>query len=197
MLEKVLKAQRESEKINFHSPDTFYKNICYNYCYNGKELILMGDIQKYYENTENALPHPMVKKFIDMNINPKYAIDLGCGTGRDTIYLIKNGWKVLSIDKENTKKIISSKLDNEELKNFNFECQDFENIELEKNNLLVANFSIPFCNKYYFNEFWNKISNSILRERILCWKLFWIKRFLGKDKRANGIFIKRTSIGII
>lgn len=157
----------------------------------------MGDIQKYYENTENALPHPMVKKIINMNSNPQYAIDLGCGAGRDTIYLIKNGWKVLSIDKENTREIISSKLDNEELKNFKFECQDFENIELEKNNLLVANFSIPFCNKDYFNEFWNKISNSILQERILRWELFWIKRFLGKDKRANGIFIKRTSVGII
>lgn len=157
----------------------------------------MGNMQKYYENTKNALPHPMVKKFINMNINPKYAIDLGCGAGRDTIYLIKNGWKVLSIDKENTREFISSKLDNEELKNFNFECQNFENIELEKNNLLVASFSIPFCNKDYFNEFWNKISNSILKERILCWEFFWIKRFLGKIKRANGIFIKRTSIGFI
>ena len=120
-----------------------------------------------------------------MNSKPKYAIDLGCGAGRDTIYLIKNGWKVLSIDKENTREIISSKLDNEELKNFKFECQDFENIELEKNNLLVANFSIPFCNKDYFNEFWNKISNSILQERILRWELFWLKRFLGKDKKCN------------
>lgn len=128
----------------------------------------MGNIQKYYENTENALPHPSVQKVINMNKNPKYAIDLGCGAGRDTIYLIKNGWKVLSIDKENTRKIISAKLDNEELKKFNFKCQDFENIELEKNNLLVANFSIPFCNKDYFNEFWKKISNSILKERILC-----------------------------
>lgn len=132
----------------------------------------MYDIQKYYENTKNALPHLIVKKFINMNINPKYAIDLGCGTGRDTIYLIKNGWEVLSIDKEDTSEIISSKLNNEELERFNFKCQDFENIELEKNNLLVANFSIPFCNKDYFSEFWNKISNSILKERILCWKFF-------------------------
>ena len=89
------------------------------------------------------------------------------------------------------------RLNNEELEKFNFECQDFENIELEKNNLLVANFSIPFCNKDYFDEFWKKIANSILKERILCWELFWIKRFLGKDKRTNGIFIKRTSIGIV
>lgn len=119
-------------------------------------MMLMGNIQKYYENTENSLPHPLVQKVINMNKNPKYPIDLGCGAGRNTIYLIKNGWKVLSIDKENTREIISAKLDNEELKKFNFKCQDFENIELEKNNLLIANFSIPFCNKDYFNEFWKK-----------------------------------------
>ena len=157
----------------------------------------MEDIQKYYKNTEKALPHPIVRKFINMNIQPKNAIDLGCGAGRDTIYLIKNGWKVLSIDKEDTREFISSKLDNEELKRFNFKCQHFENIELEKNNLLVANFSIPFCNKNYFNDFWNKISNSILEERIFCWKFFGIKRFMGKRKRKNGIFIKRTSFRII
>ncbi len=124
--------------------------------------MIKEDIKKYYENTQNALPHSMVMKFIDMNIEPKNAIDLGCGTGRDTIYLIKNGWNVLAIDRENTKKIISSKLDNEQLKMFRFNCQNFEDIELEKNNLLVANFSIPFCKKKYFSEFWNKITDSIL-----------------------------------
>ena len=35
----------------------------------------MGNIQKYYENTENALPHPLVQKVINMNKNPKYAIN--------------------------------------------------------------------------------------------------------------------------
>lgn len=157
----------------------------------------MKNIQKYYENTENALPHPMVKKIIQMNIIPQKAIDLGCGAGRDTIYLIKNGWSVLAIDEENTREIISSKLNNNELKKFNFKCQNFESIELEKNNLLVANFSIPFCNKYCFEEFWNKIISSILEGRVFCWKLFWIKRFLGKLKKTNGIFIKRTSFGFI
>ena len=135
----------------------------------------MEDIKKYYENTKDALPNQMVKKFIDMNIKPENAIDLGCGAGRDTVYLLKNGWRVLSIDREDTREIISSKLDDEEIKRFRFVRQDFENIELEKNNLLVANFSIPFCQKDYFNEFWNKITGSILSNRILCWKLFWLK----------------------
>ena len=135
----------------------------------------MENIKKYYKNTEDALHNPMVKKFIDMNIQPKNAIDLGCGAGRDTIYLIKNGWEVLSIDREDTKELISKKLDSQELKRFSFNVQNFEDIKLEKSNLLVANFSIPFCNKDYFNEFWNKINDSILKERILCWKLFWNK----------------------
>ena len=103
----------------------------------------MEDIKKYYKNTVNALPNPIVKKFIDMNIKPTNAIDLGCGAGRDTIFLIKNGWNVLSIDRENTQEIISNKLNNEEIKKFRFKSQNFENVELEKTNLLVANFSIP------------------------------------------------------
>lgn len=149
----------------------------------------MDDIKKYYENTKNLPPHPIVKKFIDMNVKVGKAIDLGCGAGRDTIYLTKNGWNVLSIDKEDTGELVSSKLDEEEIKRFRFVRQDFENIELEKNNLLVANFSIPFCKKDSFNEFWNKISESILKERILCGKFFWIKRFMGRNKKTDGIFI--------
>ena len=132
----------------------------------------------------------MLKKFIDnKNIKPENAIDLGCGAGRDTIYLIKNGWDVLSIDKEDTGESVSSKLNEEEIKRFRFVRQDFENIELEKNNLLVANFSIPFCKKDCFNELWNKITNSILKERILCGKFFFFIRFMGRNKRTNGIFI--------
>ncbi len=149
----------------------------------------MNNMKKYYKNTENALPNIIIRKFIEMKIKPSNAIDLGCGAGRDTIYLIKNGWNVLSIDKEDTGKFISSKLNEEEIKRFRFVRQDFENIELEKNNLLVANFSIPFCKKDCFNELWNKITNSILKERILCGKFFWIKRFMGRNKRTNGIFI--------
>ena len=135
----------------------------------------MEDIKKYYKNTVNALPNPIVKKFIDMNIKPTNAIDLGCGAGRDTIFLIKNGWNVLSIDRENTQEIISNKLNNEEIKKFRFKSQNFENVELEKTNLLVTNFSIPFCDKEYFSKFWKKINNSILKNRIFCWQFFGIK----------------------
>ena len=78
------------------------------------------------------LPHPIVEEFVKMNITPQNAIDLGGGAGRDTIYLIKNGWNVLAIDREDTKELISRKLDNEELKRLEFCCENFENVELRK-----------------------------------------------------------------
>ena len=121
----------------------------------------MGDMEKYYKNTENALPNTIIQKFISMNIKPENAIELGCGAGRDTVYLIRNGWNVFAIDKEDTEQIISNKLDDEELKRFKFERQNFENIKLERAKLLVANFSIPFCRKDCFNQFWSKIVDSI------------------------------------
>ena len=85
----------------------------------------MKDAQKYYEVTKESRPHKLTQKFINMKIIPDKAIDLGCGAGRDTVYLIKNGWKVLAIDKENSKEYIDLKLNEEERKNFKFQCQDF------------------------------------------------------------------------
>ena len=132
----------------------------------------MNKIHEYYKNTKNALPHKNVQKVLEMDIIPGNAIDLGCGAGRDTICLIKNGWNVLAIDKEETKGLVEEKLNENELKNFRFSLQNFQNVELENNSLLVSNFSIPFCGKKYFKEFWNKIEESIEKGRIFCWELF-------------------------
>lgn len=129
----------------------------------------MRNIEKFYENTKNAMPHDNIKKFIEMKTKIGNAIDLGCGAGRDTIFLIKNNWNVTAIDREDTKNIIEANLNVKELEKFKFICQSFENIQLDKSDLIVSNYSIPFCNKNNFNDFWTKIVNSINNNRIFCW----------------------------
>ncbi len=123
----------------------------------------MKKIEKYYNNTKNIPPNYITQKFIKLKIKPTNAIELGCGAGRDTKYLIKNGWNVLAIDKEDVKAIITSRLSKEEQKNFKFSKQEFENLQLEKTNLIVANFSLLFCNQNQFVKLWNKINESILK----------------------------------
>ena len=134
----------------------------------------MNNIEKYYSNTKNAKPNYTVKRFIELKIKPGNAIEIGCGAGRDIVYLIKNGWKVLAIDNEDVESIITNKLSKQELKQFKFVKQKFEDIELEKNNLVVANFSLPFCNKNNFKELWNKINNSILKDGYFVGNFFGI-----------------------
>lgn len=135
------------------------------------------NIEKYYDNTENEMPNYTVKKFIELNVEPGNAVELGCGAGRDTVYLIRNGWNVLAIDRENVETRIVSKLLVEELEQFEFFKQRFEDIELENSNLVVANFSLPFCNKNNFKELWAKINHSILKDG------YFVGNFLGdKDE---------------
>ena len=92
----------------------------------------MKSIEKYYENTKNIDPSYTVKKFIKLKIKPEKAIELGCGAGRDTCYLIKNGWKVIAIDKEDVEKIITSKLSEEDRKKISS--------SIVKNGYFVGNF---------------------------------------------------------
>lgn len=125
----------------------------------------MRNIEKYYDNTESEKPRNNVQYLIEeVKCNPGKAIELGCGAGNDTVYLIKNGWNVLAIDRESVEERISKRLNNEELEKFRFQKQNFESLELEKNNLIVANYCLPFCNKNNFKELWNKINDSILKD---------------------------------
>ncbi len=148
---------------------------------------------KYYENTKGALPHSIVKKFISMSPTPKKAIDLGCGAGRDTIYLIEHGWNVLAIDRENVERLIFEKLNQEQQKRLKFSKQNFENVKLEDANLIVANFSLPFCNKIYFNEFWNKVINSISKEGYFVGNFFGIKDSWHTEKKQM-VFLTENEI---
>lgn len=93
-------------------------------------------MEKYYNNTENAQPNKTIIYFINkINSIPGNAIELGCGAGRDTKYLIKKGWNVLAIDKNDVEERISKRLSQEELKRFRFSQQSFEDVVLENVNL--------------------------------------------------------------
>lgn len=136
--------------------------------------------KNYYEITKYAKPHMNVEKFIDLKIEPQKAIDLGCGAGRDTVYLLKNNWQVTAIDKEDTSGIIKEQLDKEQLKNFKFIKANFSKIMIEETNLIVANFSLSFCEKEYFQEFWSNLTKAIIKDG------YFVGNFFGKnDTWAN------------
>ena len=141
----------------------------------------MSNAFSYYEKTKNSNIPKNLKTFIDMKIKLGICIDLGCGAGRDSRFLIKNGWKVIAIDKEDTEEIIRASLNKKEQDLLKFVKQDFEdNITLQSCNLLVANASLSFCHKKYFNELWKKVVNSITKDG------YFVGNFFGvNDTWAN------------
>ena len=156
-------------------------------------MIDMENAFKYYEKTKNSNIPKNIRMFIDMKIEPGICIDLGCGTGRDTVFLIKNGWKVIAIDKENTEEIIRASLNKKEQDLLKFVKQDFEdNITLQSCNLLVANASLSFCHKKYFNELWKKVVNSITKDG------YFVGNFFGVNdtwsKRDNMVFFTNDEV---
>lgn len=143
----------------------------------------MKSIEKYYNNTQSEKPRENVEYFISkIKCKPGKAIELGCGAGNDTTYLIKNNWKVTAIDREDVEKRIANRLSTEELENFKFQKQDFENLKLEKSNLIVANYSLPFCDKRKFEELWNKIKTSISNNGYFVGNFFGIHDDWNKNK---------------
>ena len=144
---------------------------------------------EYYYHTKESKPHKNVEMFLTLNIMPGKAIDLGCGAGRDTIALIKNNWRVLAVDKENTENIIKERLSVQEQEKFTFMQSLFGNMSLPKANLVVANFSLPFTKKECFDTAWSKIESAIVDRG------YFVGNFLGeRDSWKNLITLPKQKV---
>ena len=120
----------------------------------------MKDWTNYQNKTYGDDACKLIIDFLD-KYKVDSAIDLGCGSGNETVYMIKNGIKVLAIDRQLNKDFILNRLSDSEKQLISFKESSFEDVELPRTNLLTAFFSIPFCNPNNFDELWNKIYNSI------------------------------------
>lgn len=147
-----------------------------------------GNISEYYKKTENYNAHKNVINFLNLNVLPSDAIDLGCGAGRDTIALIKKGWNVLAIDKEDTEEIIRKHLTDEEQKKMKFLNAKFGRMDIPKTKLIVANYSLSFSKRELFNEIWKKIDDSIIKGGYFVGTLFGKNDSWAKGKNDMTFF---------
>lgn len=153
----------------------------------------MKNAFSYYEKTKNSNIPENLRMFMNMKVEPGICIDLGCGAGRDSKFLIKNGWKVIAIDKEDTEKMIRSSLQEEEQNYLKFIKQDFENnIILQPCNLLVANSSLSFCNRKNFDDLWKKIVDSISKDGYFVGNFFGINDSWAN--RPNMVFFTKEEV---
>ena len=103
----------------------------------------MKDWTSYQNRTYNNDVCKLLVYFLK-NYKIKSAIDLGCGSGNETVYMINNGIKVTAIDRQLNKKFILERLNDKEKENISFSEQSFESVQLDSTDALTAFLSIPF-----------------------------------------------------
>lgn len=149
---------------------------------------------QYYDKTKKEYPRNNVKFLIDsLNLKSTNAIDLGCGQGNDTVYLINNNFKVLGIDKENVEEIIRERLSQDKQKYFQFKKQKLEDLKIPNTDLIIANFSLSFCKKEYFKLMWQKIVESININGYFVGTIFGINDSWNKECRDMSFFTREEA----
>lgn len=142
----------------------------------------MKNAKEYYKTTQKNLPSGLIRNFFIYKYNEKLvgntAIDLGCGAGNDTEFLISKGFKVTAIDSQ--EEVIdlfeNKKVDKEKC---NLIINDFSKAELPKADLILANMSLFFV-KDNFNLFLKNLLEKVNKNG------FIVANFLGKEDEWNG-----------
>ncbi|ARV60645.1 SAM-dependent methyltransferase [Nostocales cyanobacterium HT-58-2] len=104
----------------------------------------------------------------------RFAVDLGCGEGRDTVELLRRGWRVLAIDGEAegiARLLNRSDINNHQL--LDTQVILFQDVVLpEFVDLVNASFSLPFCPPKSFPTLWEKIISTLRSGGRFCGQLF-------------------------
>jgi len=92
----------------------------------------------------------------------RLAIDLGCGSGRDTLELLNRGWKVLAIDASPVGiDLLRKQVPDQHRPRLSTQVSGFEGLLLPRADLVNASYALPFCDPVAFLELWQQIVGAI------------------------------------
>ena len=135
----------------------------------------------YYNAVADSPPRPTLLKALECYVagghpQPGMAIDLGCGGGRDTQELLRQGWQVLAIDQE-VEAVKRTQLSTppEHFLQLTTQASRFEEVILSPAQLINGSFSLPFCPPQHFDALWGKIVNSLMPGGYFAGHLFGIR----------------------
>jgi SAM-dependent methyltransferase len=90
------------------------------------------------------------------------AVDLGCGEGRDTLELLRRGWRVLAIDDHpEAARLLAGRVPVDQRPRLEMRTAPFHAMDWSGVDLVNASFALPFCAPGLFPALWSAIVGSI------------------------------------
>ncbi len=127
--------------------------------------------QEFYKRSLSVEVYPHLKmafQFVDASL-PKVAVDVGCGAGRDALYMVEQGYKVYAYDRSEAAILTLSENARTSLGNTLFpQVSTYEQYEYPTSSLICACFSLFFCNPKLFAIAWSNINRSLLSGGVFC-----------------------------
>ena len=126
------------------------------------------DWQAYYQKTGQRPPRETLIFALDRfdrgrpNDQTRCAVDLGCGSGRDTIEIVRRGWRVLAIDAEaSAVEGLAARPDLPQGARLETKAARFEDADWPMADLVNSAFALPLCPPARFPGLWRKIVDSL------------------------------------
>ncbi|MDX6750332.1 class I SAM-dependent methyltransferase [Geminicoccaceae bacterium 1502E] len=90
------------------------------------------------------------------------AVDLGCGTGRDTLELLRRGWRVLAVDRDpGALEALRGRAAAARLRAPETLAADFSTVALPPCDLVNASFCLFLCPPARFSRLWRRILEAL------------------------------------
>lgn len=134
----------------------------------------MSPWTSYYTATANGGPREtLLQALASWTAPPGIALDLGCGTGRDTFVLLEQGWQVHAVDAEaEALGLLRQRISDAWQIRLETHQARLETVELPSSDLINASFALPFCEPARFPNLWERISAAVRPGGLFCGQLF-------------------------
>ena len=147
------------------------------------------DWEKFYTHTRQRPAWPRMIRAVSFVTRRERALDLGCGAGRDTRYLLEQGFSVTAVDADANAMTILATFPQERLLAVQSSFVDFV---FESYDLINAHYSLPFLAREQFFPVFGKVRNALNSEGIFVGQFFGIHDQWNTPERAAAMtFLSR------
>ena len=137
---------------------------------------------RFYGFTKDSPPWPLMVRAAELAPRKGRALDLGAGAGRDTRYLLEQGFEVTAVDAEPQAVALLGALAQSRLRVVHSSFEDFA-FETETYDLISAQFALPFMPRDHFAGVFARLKAALAPGGIFAGQFFGVHDELNTPER--------------